>query len=230
MKIVKIALMSTLISVAPIGANNNNKTVAFAATAQTESYSTIHKRFKKDREEKIIKDLKKKEKEQLEEQKRIEEEKLKKERKEKENIKVASNYTDLSVPSNKPFKSYMDAKFITNKSSAQYKLKSQYTLDNTGIYMVNGRYCCALGSYYTTNIGTNFDIIMKSGKVIPCVLADVKADAHTDKLHQYTVANGSIVEFVVNTKTLINNIGRTGNVSSLGGIFEGEIACIRIYK
>lgn len=142
-------------------------------------------------------------------------------------------YVDLDVPLNKPFKSYMDAKFITSEGSAQYQLKYNYTLDNTGIYMVDGRYACALGSYYATDIGTKFDIIMNSGEIIPCILADCKADEHTDNLGQYTLGNGSIVEFVVNEPTLIPNIsnqwGNTGDVSTLGGMFEGEISYIRIY-
>lgn len=142
-------------------------------------------------------------------------------------------YVDLDVPLNKPFKSYMDAKFITSEGSAQYQLKYSYTLDNTGIYMVDGRYACALGSYYTTDIGTKFDIIMDSGEIIPCILADCKADEHTDNLGQYTLGNGSIVEFVVNEPTLIPNIsnqwGNTGDVSTLGGMFKGEISYIRIY-
>ena len=142
-------------------------------------------------------------------------------------------YVDLDVPLNKPFKSYMDAKFITSEGSAQYQLKYSYTLDNTGIYMVDGRYACALGSYYTTDIGTKFDIIMDSGEIIPCILADCKADEHTDNLGQYTLGNGSIVEFVVNEPTLIPNIsnqwGNTGDISTLGGMFEGEISYIRIY-
>lgn len=68
-------------------------------------------------------------------------------------------------------------------------------------------------------------IVLESGEVIPCVLADVKDDEHTDSLNQYTVANGSIVEFVVHTNTLIPNIsnrwGNTGDVSKIAG-FEGE--------
>ena len=143
-------------------------------------------------------------------------------------------YVDLDVPLNKPFKSYMDAKFITSDGSVQYQLKYSYTLDNTGIYMVDGRYACALGSYYTTDIGTKFDIIMNSGEIIPCILADCKADEHTDNLGQYTISNDSIVEFVVDTSTLIPNIsnrwGNTGDVSTLGGIFDGEISYIRIYE
>lgn len=143
-------------------------------------------------------------------------------------------YVDLDVPLNKPFKSYMDAKFITSDGSVQYQLKYSYTLDNTGIYMVDGRYACALGSYYTTDIGTKFDIIMNSGEIIPCILADCKADEHTDSLGQYTVSNNSIVEFIVHSPTLIPNIsnrwGNTGDVSTLGGIFDGEISYIRIYE
>ena len=128
----------------------------------------------------------------------------------------------------------MDADTIRDKSSKQYAMKSTFLLDyNTGIYMIGNRYACALGSFYSTDIGTEFDIVLESGEVIPCVLADVKDDEHTDSLNQYTVANGSIVEFIVHTSTLIPNIsnrwGNTGDVSKIDG-FEGEIAYIRIYE
>ena len=142
-------------------------------------------------------------------------------------------YIDMDVPGSKPFKSYMDARLITSTNSAQYKLKSEYELDDSGIYMIDGRYACAVGSYYTTEIGTKFDVVMESGEVIPCILADCKADEHTDNLGQYTISNDSIVEFIVHSPTLIPNIsnrcGNTGDVSTLGGIFKGEIAYIRMY-
>ena len=52
-------------------------------------------------------------------------------------------------------------------------------------------------------------------------------------LGQYTISNDSIVEFIVHSPTLIPNIsnrcGNTGDVSTLGGIFEGEISYIRMY-
>lgn len=115
-------------------------------------------------------------------------------------------YIDMDVPGSKPFKSYMDARLITSTNSAQYKLKSEYELDDSGIYMIDGRYACAIGSYYTTEIGTKFDVVMKSGEVIPCILADCKADEHTDNLGQYTISNDSIVEFIVHSPTLIPNI------------------------
>ena len=128
----------------------------------------------------------------------------------------------------------MDVRLITSTNSAQYKLKSEYELDDSGIYMIGGRYACAIGSYYSTEIGTKFDVVMESGEVIPCILADCKADEHTDSLGQYTVSNNSIVEFIVHSPTLIPNIsnrwGNTGDVSTLGGIFDGEISYIRIYE
>ena len=80
-----------------------------------------------------------------------------------------THYVDMDVPTGKTFKSYMDARLITNKSSAQYELKSEYELDESGIYMIDGRYTCAVGSYYTTKIGTKFDVVMVSGEVIPCI-------------------------------------------------------------
>ena len=143
-------------------------------------------------------------------------------------------YEDFEVPSCKPFKSYMDARLITDYTSEQYLLKSEYILNENGIYTINDRYVCALGSFYTNCIGTKFDIVMESGEIIPCILADTKSDEHTDNLGQYTISNDSVVEFVVDETTLIpqisNEWGNTGDVSTLGGIFEGEISLIRIYK
>ena len=106
------------------------------------------------------------------------------------------SYIDYDVPDNKVFKCYMDENTITDMSSDQYWLKQEYVLDyESGIYTVDGRYCCALGTYYGTEIGQTFDIVMESGDIIPCILADIKSDKHTDYLHQYTVANNTIVEF-----------------------------------
>ena len=223
--IAKTVLLSTAISccVAPFGANNKQLTVA--ATVQEEKaeiYSHIYEKYKIYYKQQKVKTI-----EEVVENVELDDE--------LEEIEENLTYTDYDVPSSdKLFKSYMDARHITNKNSQQYRLKSEYILDETGIYKVDDRFCCALGSYYTTQIGTYFDIVMKSGEIIPCILADCKADEHTDDLGQYTISNDSIVEFVVNTSTLISNIsnrwGNTGDVSTLGGIFDGEISYIRIYE
>lgn len=221
--ITKTVFLSAVICVAPLWAANN-KQLTVAATVQEEKaeiYSHIYKKYRTYYEQQKMIAV-----EEIVENIELEDE--------LEEIEENLTYTDYYVPSNKLFKSYMDARHITNKNSQQYRLKSKYILDGTGIYKVDNRFCCAIGSYYTTQIGTYFDIVMKSGEIIPCILADCKADEHTDNLKQYTISNGSIVEFVVDTSTLIPNIsnrwGNTGDVSTLGGAFEGEIDYIRIYE
>ena len=218
-----VFLSAVICCVAPFGANDKQLTVA--ATVQEEKaeiYSHIYKKYKTYYEQQKMIAV-----EEIVENIELEDDEL-------EEIEENLTFTDCDVPSDKLFKSYMDARHITNKNTQQYRLKSEYVLDETGIYKVDDRFCCAIGSYYTTQIGTYFDIVMKNGEIIPCILADCKADEHTDNLGQYTISNDSIVEFIVHSPTLIPNIsnrwGNTGDVSTLGGIFDGEISYIRIYE
>lgn len=138
-------------------------------------------------------------------------------------------YHEMSVPNNNSNKTYMDADCITCKSSDAYKFKSNYTLSNEGIWVVDGRYCAALGSYYTTTIGTKFDVVLESGEIIKCVLADCKANEHTDSTNRQN-PNGSIVEFVVNTSSLPTLAKRMGDLSYINEHFSGEIKSIRVYE
>ena len=76
--------------------------------------------------------------------------------------------------------------------------------------MVDGRYCVAVGTYYAKNVGDYIDVYMENGNVIPCIVADFKADIHTDKSNRYHTGgywkgryyegDGSVIEFVVDTK------------------------------
>lgn len=218
---------SALTCIVPLWGRQNNIQTAKAAQEGQYIYLRVFTGLKENLEkEKTHKELE--EKEAMEQIIAREYESL-----ESEIEEYLKKYTDYPVPENKPFKSYMDAETIRDKSSKQYAMKSTFLLDyNTGIYMIGNRYACALGSFYSTEIGTEFDIVLESGEVIPCVLAEAKKDKDTDSLNQYTLENGSIVEFVVHTSTLIPNIsnqwGNTGDVSKIEG-FEGEIAYIRIY-
>ena len=64
--------------------------------------------------------------------------------------------------------------------------------------MVNGRYCIAVGSYYTTTVGQKLDLYLETGVVIPCIVGDCKADCHTNsESHQFCLSNGSVAEFIV---------------------------------
>ena len=143
--------------------------------------------------------------------------------------KKKKNYIYKDTPQNN-FKSFMSYRTITDTSSKQYALQQKAYTGNYGIRMVGDRYCVALGSYYTTKIGTKFDLIMENGSVIKCILADVKADIHTDATNRITVANGCISEFVVDMNALNRNALRDGTISSCDKQFRGRIKKIKIYK
>ena len=143
--------------------------------------------------------------------------------------KKKKNYIYKDTPQNN-FKSFMSYRTITDTSSKQYALQQKAYTGNYGIRMVGDRYCVALGSYYTTKIGTKFDLIMENGSVIKCILADVKADIHTDSTNRITVANGCISEFVVDMSALNRNALRDGTISSCDKQFKGRIKKIKIYK
>ena len=138
-------------------------------------------------------------------------------------------YVDMDTPSNNSFKSYMSYKCITNRSSKQYKFQQECYTGNYGIRMKDGRYCIAVGSYYTTKIGKKIDLVMENGAIIKCILADCKANAHTDSTNRQN-PNGSIAEFIVDMNSLNRTAKRMGDVSYCSEKFKGEIKKIRVYK
>lgn len=118
---------------------------------------------------------------------------------------------------------------IFSTTSDQYKLQlSAYTGDH-GIRTVDGRYCIAVGSHYATKIGTKIDVVLETGTVLWCILADQKADKDTDSTNSYHTCDGSYVEFVVDTSVLDSAAKRSGNMSSIEG-FEGKVVEIRVYE
>lgn len=144
-------------------------------------------------------------------------------------------YKRYGSPSNNTFKSYLSASCITrNTSLSQGRLHRKYKLDyKTGVYMVGNRYCVALGSYYTTKIGTKVDLVLShNGRkhVLKCILAEQKANRDTVNNHRVH-KDGSVVEFVVNAQKLPRKARYvTGDVSYAGKQFRGKIVEIRVYK
>lgn len=137
------------------------------------------------------------------------------------------SYDDRNVPDNS-IKSYMDYRRITNRNSRQYILQQRlaYT-GNFGIRMVGDRYCVAVGSYYTTTVGQWIDIELENGTIIRGILADCKADKHTDSTNRVN-PNGSVVEFVVDTKALNNTTKITGDMSYVEG-WNSKVINIKVY-
>ncbi len=138
-------------------------------------------------------------------------------------------YEDMDTPSDNSFKSYMSYRCITDKSSKQYKFQQKCETGKYGIRVRNDRFCIAVGSYYTTKIGTKIDLVMKNGSIIECVLGDCKDDGDTDKSNRQN-PNGSIVEFIVDMNELDNMASKMGDLSYCSKEFEGEIKYIRVYK
>ena len=147
---------------------------------------------------------------------------------------IEENYIDYDTPTNDAFKSYMDYRTITDETSKQYELQKQAYTEWHGIRMVDDRYCIAVGSYYSTTIGENIDVILENGNVIKCIVAELKKDKHTDITNRQN-PNGSVIEFIVDTDILHKKIQKTGDISTFDRIwnvdlFNGEISYLRIYK
>ena len=145
-----------------------------------------------------------------------------------------NHYKSFSPPSSSEFKSYEDADCITDsRSLAEGRLKVKYHLDvRSGVWMVENRYCIAIGSYYTTEIGVKVDLVLlHSGKryTLKCITADSKADKDTVDQHRIH-RDGSVVEFVVKTSSLPRMARRMGDVSYAGNKFRGKVEQIRVYR
>lgn len=125
--------------------------------------------------------------------------------------KIEAVYEPCSVTSY--FKSYMDYRAITSPSSAQYKLqKIAYTED--GYRKVEDRMMVAMANF---TVGDKLDIHLSSGEVLKVIVGDIKASttcSHPD---------GSILEFIVDTKTMNRGVKISGNFND---IHEGTIKLI----
>lgn len=122
------------------------------------------------------------------------------------------------------FKTYMDYRKITNKSSKQWALQQLAETNENGFRVFNGKYLVAVGTYYCKDVGKEMRITLEDGKEINVMVGDIKQDIHTDKNNQYMTDNGNIVEFIVDVDKLDPLTKKLGNVSNSG--LEGSIAMI----
>lgn len=133
----------------------------------------------------------------------------------------------LDVPtdndSNNGFKSYMDYKMLTSKTSDQYAMQQDAWTDENGLRRYGDYYMVALGTYYAKSCGETFLITLDSGISFEAITGDIKDDKDTDSLHQHR--NGCIVEFIVETKALSKTCRVMGDISHAG--FPGQIESIQ---
>ena len=134
-------------------------------------------------------------------------------------------YDKKQLPYNM-FKSYMSYRAISSTGSPQYRLQCRaYTDYKTGVRMVDGRYCIAVGPKVATKIGTKLELIYKGGKKVPAIVADQKAGT----IDGYRHPDGSAVEFVVDNSALPRCARLMGDMSALKK-FSGRITKIKVFK
>ena len=132
-------------------------------------------------------------------------------------------YTALEVPYiDSSFKTWMSYRAVTDNQSPQYKFIHTYGwCDHEGFMRCTGEkdlgiqddyYLIALGSYYGTTIGTKYRITLDTGRVFYGVLADFKADIHTNSTNQHGT-NNDIIEFLVDTKRLNKSVKYHGTAN-----------------
>lgn len=138
----------------------------------------------------------------------------------------------LPADSDGTCKTYAIYTAVTAKSSPQYALLRSdkcYTDEETGIRMVDGFFCVALGSFYGSTIGTKYKITIQDGediKELNVILCDQKSDRHTNATHQYARRNKDVVEFYVEKAKI--PAGVRGDYSALPQ-FRGKIVAIEQY-
>lgn len=125
-------------------------------------------------------------------------------------------------------KSYMRYDLF-NRASKQYALQQMAHTNEIGLRMVDDRYCVALGTAFTNQIGQQFDLVLENGQTIPCVLGDVKADIHTDTTNTYTLSNGCVSEFLIDEDALIYRVAHSGDVSYAYEEWDSSVVAIVIY-
>ena len=140
------------------------------------------------------------------------------------------NYKDYTVPKTSGFKSYMPYTAITSKSSPQYKLQQQCHTGLYGIRVKDGRYCVAIGTGFNADVGTYFDLILANDTVIPCIVADIKADKHTDSNNMVTKASGCLTEFVVDNGSLNKMAKKMGDISYCSDKWNSRVEKVRVYE
>ena len=139
------------------------------------------------------------------------------------------DYTEYIAPITSGFKSYMPYTTITSKSSPQYKLQQIAYTGTYGIRQYDNRYCVAIGTAFNADVGTYFDLILANETVIPCIVADIKADKHTDSNNMVTIANGCLTEFIVDSSALNRKAKRMGDISYCNEDWNSRVEKIRVY-
>jgi hypothetical protein len=132
-------------------------------------------------------------------------------------------YTQMEVPKVPyTFMSFMDRSKITKLDSLQYTYRLLAEPQDSGLLKYLDCYMVAMGTYYGA-LGTEFRVTLDTGIVLNVIKTEHKANQHTDFRNMYTLADKSIIEFVVDRDKLPADIRASGNINK---IFVGNIVSI----
>ena len=130
------------------------------------------------------------------------------------------------------FKSYMDYRTITNRSSKQYKLQhdGNAVTGAYGLRFYRGNHMVAVATKFAT-VGDLITVKLSNGKSFNAIVGDVKADNHVNDMGVHTgdanfAADGSIVEFIVDRHRLSPLISNSGNVGAIPE-YSGSVMSIK---
>ena len=144
-------------------------------------------------------------------------------------IDISIDKEYYTIKNHNGFKSYMSYKKITDESSNQYKLQQNSETNENGFRIYNNRYCVAIGTAFNADIGQMFDVELKNGTIIPCIVSDIKANCDTDKTNTFT-SQGCCLEFIVDTNNLDKNAKTMGDCSSLCEEWQSPCSQYIIYN
>ena len=112
------------------------------------------------------------------------------------------NELDLPEEADGKFKTYMDYRKITDKTSKQWKLQEQAWTEGRGFRKIGEHFLVAVGTFYADEVGKELLIEFEDGQQIKAIVGDIKQDRHTDPTNRYVPIHGNIVEFIVDTEKL----------------------------
>jgi hypothetical protein len=135
-------------------------------------------------------------------------------------------YNELELPkeADGKFKTYMDYRRITDKTSKQWELQQRAWTEERGFRKIGEHFLVAVGTFYADEVGKELLIEFEDGQKIKAIVGDIKQDKHTDSTNRYVPVNGNIVEFIVDVEKLDPEVIRRGDVSWLG--LNGKITSI----
>ena len=150
---------------------------------------------------------------------------------EEEEIDIISSF-EIYSPYYDGKKTWMDYRMVTDRKSTQYNLLRNYSYTGDyGIRMVDNRFCVAVGSRFSLEIGQYFDLVLENGFIIPCIKGDAKSNVNTDSTNTFTITNNSYCcsEFIVDQTVFQELFPGVGNLSKIDENWNSKVIEIIVY-